>query len=126
MIARVPGADVPAASVTAADRRLGWWIGAALFAYYLLTLGGHQYSIDGIVMFQSAKQLFFRHSFSLDPPVRWGNHVIVENGFSMGLTLAYLPALALVSPVFAWMPSLQLTPHDPAAAYHRALYGNLA
>ena len=33
------------------------FIGLAALAYYLLILGGHQYSIDGIAMFQAAKTL---------------------------------------------------------------------
>jgi hypothetical protein len=107
------------------DQRLGCWVGVALFAYYLLTLGGHHYSIDGIVMFESAKQLFFRHSFVLDPPVKWAAEVIYVNHLSMGLMLAYLPALALVSPLFYRIPSLQLTPYDPAVPYNRELYSNL-
>jgi hypothetical protein len=109
----------------AADRRLGCWVGAALFAYYLLTLGGHHYSIDGIVMFESAKQLFFRHSFVLDPPVRWAAETFDVNRFSLGLMVAYLPALALVSPLFYWIPSLQRTPFDPVVVYNRELYTNL-
>jgi hypothetical protein len=104
-----------------ADQRLGTLVGVALFAYYLLTLGGHHYSVDGIVMFQSAKQLFFRQSFVLDPPVQWGAHVISVNVFSVGLMLAYLPALALASPLFFWMPALQVTPSD-----NQELYRNLA
>jgi hypothetical protein len=97
----------------------------ALFVYYLLTLGGHHYSIDGIVMFESAKQLFFRHSFVLDPPVRWAADIFNVNSFSLGLMFAYLPALALASPLFYWIPSLQRTPFDPAVAYNRDLYSNL-
>ena len=107
------------------DQRLGGWVGMALFVYYLLTLGGHHYSIDGIVMFESAKQLFFRHSFVLDPPVRWAADIFNVNSFSLGLMFAYLPALALASPLFYWIPSLQRTPFDPAVAYNRDLYSNL-
>src|SRR5258706_1229439 len=55
----------------ATDRRVMRWLGGFLFAYYLLTLGGHQYSIDGIVAFQTAKSLLFRHAMLLDPPVHW-------------------------------------------------------
>jgi hypothetical protein len=64
------------------DRRLAWLVAIALLAWYLLILGGHAYSIDGIVMFQSAKQLFFRHAIALDPPVIWGDDVIRVNRWS--------------------------------------------
>lgn len=107
------------------DGRLASLVGLTLFTYYLLTLGGHQYSIDGILTFQSAKQLFFRHSLVLDPPVRWGGTVFYASGHSIGQTLAYLPVLALWSPLAYWMPSLQSIPYNPAVAYNRELYGNL-
>ncbi len=107
------------------DGRLALLVGLALFAYYLLILGGHHYSIDGIVMFEAAKQLFFRHSLVLDPPVKWGSDVFPVNSFSLGFMLAYLPVLALWSPLFYWMPSLQATPYNPAVAHNRELYGNL-
>ena len=108
------------------DGRLARLVGLALFAYYLLILGGHHYSLDGIVMFESARQLAFGHSFGLDPPVKWGDEVIRVNRFSAGFTLAYLPALALVSPLVSWVPSLRATPYDPALAYNPELYRNLA
>ena len=106
------------------DRQLGRLIGVALFAYYLLTLGGHHYSIDGIVMFQTAKRLFFHQSLVLDPPVVWGTAVVPVGGWSLGMTLAYLPLLALWSPLFYTVPSLQATPFNPALPYNPALYAN--
>jgi hypothetical protein len=107
------------------DRRLGRLIGAALFAYYLLILGGHHYSIDGIVMFQAAKRLFFHQSLVLDPPVVWGGVVIPSGGWSVGMTLAYLPLLALWSPVYYLAPALRETPFSPGVPYNPALYSNL-
>jgi hypothetical protein len=100
-------------------------IGVTLFAYYLLVLGGHHYSIDGIVMFQTAKRLFFHRSLVLDPPVLWGTTVIRASKWSLGLTLAYLPPLALASPLFYWVPSLQEIPYNPSLPYNPALYSNL-
>ncbi len=107
------------------DRQLSRLIGVALFTYYLLILGGHHYSIDGIVMFQAAKRLFFHQSLVLDPPVVWGTTVLPSGGWSLGMTLAYLPLLALWSPLFYVMPSLQETPFNPALPYNPALYSNL-
>jgi hypothetical protein len=107
------------------DRQLSRLIGVALFAYYLLILGGHHYSIDGIVMFEAAKRLFFHRSLVLDPPVVWGATVVTSGGWSLGMTLAYLPLLALWSPLFYAVPSLQETPFNPALPYNPALYSNL-
>lgn len=113
------------ASELRTDRRLSRLIGIALFAYYLLILGGHHYSIDGIVMFQMAKRLFFHFSLVLDPPVIWGTAVIPSGGWSLGMTLAYLPLLALWSPLFYAIPSLRETPFNPSLPYNPALYSNL-
>ena len=107
------------------DRQLTLLIGVTLFAYYLLVLGGHHYSIDGIVMFQAAKRLFFHHSLVLDSPVLWDTAVIRASGWSLGLTLAYLPLLARASPLFYWVPSLQEIPYNPSLPYNPALYSNL-
>ncbi len=106
------------------DRRLAALVALVLFAYYLLILGGHQYSIDGILIFQSAKRLLFHGSFVLDPPVRWGNDVTISR-FSVGMTLAYLPGLALSWPLLAWYPGLKEVPYDPSVAYNPRLYANL-
>jgi hypothetical protein len=115
----------PAPSGPETDRPIVAAVGIALFAYYLLVLGGHQYSIDGIVMFQSAKRLLFDHSLVLDPPVTWGRSAHTVSRFPPGLTLAYLPVLALWSPLFYWMPSLRAIPFDPGVSYNPALYRNL-
>jgi len=95
--------------------RLLWLV---LFSYYLLILGGHHYSIDGIVMFESARQLFFHHTLVLDPPVVWGTSVYRVSPYGIGLVLAYLPLLALQSPLLSWLPALQAIPYNPAVAYN--------
>ena len=120
--ARVVGVLAPQKS--GGGPRLTIWLGIALFAYYLLILGGHQYSIDGIVMFQSAKRLLFHHSLVLDPPVRWAGDIHLSK-WSVGMTLAYVPVLALWSPLFHWLPALQEIPWNPAVAYYPHLYQNL-
>jgi hypothetical protein len=108
-----------------AERRLVWLLGIALFAFYLLVLGGHHYSIDGILTFQAAKQLFFHHTLVLDPPVRWGDDIRHISTHRIGLALAYLPLLAVWSPLFYRWPALRDIPHNPALAYNPALYSNL-
>jgi hypothetical protein len=73
------------------DGQLTLSLGLVLFSYYLLILGGHHYSIDGIVMFESAKQLLFHHSLVLDPPVLWGTSIYRVSPYGIGFVLAYLP-----------------------------------
>lgn len=96
----------------------------ALLAYYLLTLGGHQYSSDGIIVFQSAKQLLFQHSLALDPPVHWDRDFRVSK-YGIGMTLAYVPFLAVWWPLFDRVPSFKAVPYDPSLAHNPALYANL-
>jgi hypothetical protein len=108
------------------DTRLTVLIGLAAFAYYLLILGGHQYSIDGIAMFQSAKALVFRHSWRFDPPLLWGRVPIDVSGWPLGMTFAYVPLLVVLYPVFVWFPGLQAMPYDASLPQNPALYSNAA
>lgn len=106
------------------DRMLTLLVGAVLLAYYGLIAGGHHYSIDGIVMFESAKQLLFHRTFVLDPPVQWGRVVIRASMYGIGLTLGYVPALTLLIPFSPWLQYLTTIPYDPALLHNPALYTN--
>ena len=107
------------------DRRIIGILAVTLLAYYLLTLGGHHYSKDGVVMFQSAKQLLFQGSLRLDPPVVWMSPIRTSI-FGIGMTLAYLPLLLIWWPMFHRFPGYTTTPYDPALPFNPALYSNLA
>lgn len=65
----------------------------ALFAYYSLTMGGRHYSIDGIIVFQAARNWVVRQSFFFDPLFRWGNNVPETSKYGVGLSASYLPVL---------------------------------
>lgn len=73
-----------------------FWIALTLtlltFAYYLLIMGGHQYSIDGATTFQAARTLVTQHSFRFDPPLQW-DRTITTSKYGIGLSLAYTPFL---------------------------------
>src|SRR5262249_15482390 len=107
------------------ERRLTWAIALGLAAYYGLVIGGHHYSIDGILMFQTAKQILFHGAISLDPPVKWGWAVYHVSKFALGFPLAYLPALALQAPFAAWIPNLTIIPYEANTPYNQALVVNL-
>jgi hypothetical protein len=109
---------------TASNGRLMWWVGLACLAYYGLILGGHHYSLDGILQFQSAKALVFRHTLVPDPPVLWMG-APQEGYWGLGAIVAYVPWLVLWSPLFAWRPSLTRVPYDPSVLTNPALYANL-
>ena len=107
------------------ERRLTWALALGLAAYYGLVVGGHHYSIDGILMFQTAKQLLFHGTIFLDPPVKWGLGTVHISKFALGLPLAYLPALALQAPFAAWIPNLTTIPYEANNPYNQALIVNL-
>lgn len=125
---RYDRAIAPPPSPPSAPRRpgrpAGFWLAALLLAYYLLILGGHHYSVDGIVIFQAAKSLVFQGTLALDPPVVWGS-ARHRTAAGLGMIVAYTPLLLLWWPVFAWAPRLRAVPHDPAVAHNPALYANL-
>src|SRR5205823_1591862 len=108
------------------DTQLALYVGVAALAYYLLILGGHQYSIDGIAMFQSAKALVFQHSWKLDPPIVWGRASVRVSGWPLGMTLAYVPLLLAWYPVFASFPGWRATPYNASVPFNPALYSNPA
>lgn len=119
-----PRPEMPGTDERSLDRQIARWLAVFLFAYYLLTLGGHHYSIDGIVMFQAAKALLFQHSLRLDPPIRWGE-VSVQNFYGLGFTFAYVPVLLLWWPLFQLFPGMKAIPVDPTVPRSPALYANL-
>jgi hypothetical protein len=104
------------------DPRLTRVIVLGLAAYYGLTAGGHHYSIDGILMFETAKQLLFHGTLVLDPPVVWGNATLRMSRYGLGLSLAYLPALALLAPFAEWIPHLTTVPYEASNPFNQALY----
>ncbi len=89
--------------------------------FYLLTLAGHQFSIDGVIMFQNARNLVKHGSLTFDPPLQWGG-AITHSQYGIGMTLAYLPSLAIWSPLLAAEPPLSQQPHDWRLFYGNASY----
>ena len=94
---------------------VAWGIFATCFISYVLFLSGHHYSIDGMVMFQYAKALWFNHSLKIAPAIRWGAFEHAVPQWSIGLSLAYIPLLALLSKTIFLGNSLIHTIPDPAS-----------
>ncbi|MCI0414932.1 hypothetical protein L0222_19320 [bacterium] len=78
------------------DRKVTLFLGALLLSYQLLALGGHQYSIDGALTFQAARVLLAEKTLHFDPPLRWGNKYYWTSKYGIGMTIAYIPFLAIV------------------------------
>lgn len=105
------------------DKNLVPTLSISLLTYYLLILGGHQYSIDGVVMFQAARTLWQQHSLHFSPVLQWGAPIYTSK-YGPGMTLAYLPLMFAFSLV---RPALLDVSWDPTLAYdfrllHTQLY----
>jgi hypothetical protein len=106
---------------TSLNRRIVLSIITGLFAYYILIMGGHQYSIDGIVTFQAARTFVTRGSLFLDPPVRWGDTTYHTNQWGIGMSLAYVPGLIALRFI---RPHLFVAAFDPSIKYDSRLLKN--
>jgi hypothetical protein len=109
------------------DVVVGIAIFGTCFLFYLLVFSGHHYSIDGMVMFQYAKSLWLEHSTKMNPPVRWGGFDFVVPQWSIGLSLAYIPLLAILSKtIFSSNPSILRIPDPTATDYADRLLNDKA
>jgi len=75
-------------------------------------------------MYQYAKALWFDHSLRMNPPIRWGEYEHVVPQWSIGLSLAYAPLLAVLSnTIFSADTSIRKIPDPSITNYsHRLLY----
>lgn len=86
---------------------------ATCLFFYAAFWSGHQYSVDGVVMFQSAKPLLFRHSLRMEPPILMGMEHRVSR-WGIGMTLAYVLPLAVWSQTaFRDDPQIREIPYEP-------------
>ena len=89
---------------------------------YLLVWSGHHYSIDGMLMFQSAKSLAFKQTFRIEPPLVWGSGTHHISRYALGLTVAYIPVLWLLKlTLFKGNPIVQSTPFQAGILYNKKL-----
>jgi hypothetical protein len=94
---------------------------------YLVFWSGHQYSIDGMAMFQYAKALLFQRSFAMQPPLRWENVEYRVSTWPLGLTLFYVPALAVLSVIPKFQDaSFREIPYNSHEFYNPALLNDRA
>lgn len=113
------------------ERAARWWtrLGTnvdaiavlALACGYVIVMSGHLHSIDGLLAYRQGRSILFEHSLHFGTPVWWGTSMTTSK-YGIGLSLAYLPGLAL----FAWLlPNVpvQSGPHyDFGLLYADPLY----
>jgi hypothetical protein len=67
-----------------------------LILIYLALFSGHYYSLDGMTIYHEARSIFYDHSLTFREPLQWGP-AIETSKYGIGLSLAYLPGLALAA-----------------------------
>ena len=77
----------------------------ALGCVYLAFSGGHAYSIDGVLIYRQAVSIVHEHSLRFGTPIWWGE-TYVTSRYGIGLSLLYLPGVALLW----WLGPLIPTP----------------
>lgn len=95
------------------------------FLTYLVFWSGHQYSIDGMVMFNYAKSLIFQHSWLISPPIHWNGLDISVSKWAIGMTFAYIPFLWFFSrTLLGHYAGYTTIPYDPKLEFNSALLQN--
>jgi 4-amino-4-deoxy-L-arabinose transferase-like glycosyltransferase len=100
-------------------------VSSTCFLTYLIFWSGHQYSIDGMVMFNYAKSLIFQHSWVISPPMHWNGQDISVSKWAIGMTFAYIPLLWLFShTLFGNYAGYTTIPYDPKINFNSQLLQN--
>jgi hypothetical protein len=68
----------------------------ALFLLYLAVAPGHYQSVDGMLMFEQARALLYEGSLLFREPFFWDD-TFATSLYGIGLSVAYMPALAVFS-----------------------------
>lgn len=109
--------------VNSSNSYLALLLFVGVLAYYFMSVSGHHYSIDGIAYYQQTKPLLFEGTFKFDPPLVWGTASFSYTYWSEGLSLAYIPLLALFAYlVFPGDASFRLIPATEATLQNDAGY----
>ncbi len=86
-------------------------------AVYLLLGADHMFSVDGIVMYQQSKRLWFDGAFRFDPPLRFDSIELSFSRWDPGLSLAYVPFVAAFASAFPEDESFREIPAGKRALY---------
>ena len=68
----------------------------SLFLLYLVVAPGHYQSVDGMLMFEQARALLYEGSLLFREPFVWDD-TFVTSLYGVGLSVVYMPALAVFS-----------------------------
>ena len=84
-------------SASSQDARHGEFAAAlSLFFLYLAVAPGHDQSVDGMLMFEQARALLYDGTLLFREPFVWDD-TFATSLYGIGLSVAYMPALAVFS-----------------------------
>ena len=91
-----------------------WRVTLALALVYAATASGHFQSVDGMLMFHQARSLMYDHSLIFREPFWWGDPIYISK-YGIGLSILYLPGIAL----FSWLEPYVHVPGSAPTDYMR-------
>jgi hypothetical protein len=96
-------------------RRADASAGLGLASLYLAVMGGHNYSIDGVLIYRQAVSIAQNLSLQFARPIHWGD-VYWTSKYGVGLSVVYVPGVKLLA-------LLGIDPASPMpAAYDISLF----
>lgn len=93
----------------------------ALTCIYLASMGGHNYSIDGLLIYRQALSIAQNFSLHFAVPVYWG-HSWPTSISAIGLALLYLPSVFVVTKLGGHAPIPTAGPGDWDLFYRDPVY----
>ncbi|MHB8612754.1 MAG: hypothetical protein ACYDAL_10045 [Candidatus Dormibacteraceae bacterium] len=93
----------------------------ALAAVYLAVMSGHSYSIDGVLMYRQALAIVHNFSLRFPAPIYWGD-VFTTSKYGIGLSLVYVPGVALLALLGFTAPTVGSNPYDWTLFYRDLTY----
>jgi hypothetical protein len=94
----------------------------ALTSLYFAVFGGHNYSIDGLLIYRQALSIVQNFSLRFEVPVHWGTYFAPTSISAIGLPLFYLPGVALLTKLGVHAPIPTSNPYDWDLLYRDPVY----
>jgi len=93
-----------------------------LTSLYFAAFGGHNYSIDGLLIYRQALSIVQNFSLRFAVPVHWGDYLAPTSISGIGLPLFYLPGVALLAKAGVHAPVPTTSPYDWDLLYRDPVY----
>ncbi len=93
-----------------------------LTSLYFAVFGGHNYSIDGLLIYRQALSIVQDFSLRFAVPVHWGDYLAPTSISGIGLPLFYLPGVALLVKAGVHPPVPTSSPYDWDLLYRDPVY----